>query len=46
MNDGQQLDEEKLKSAMKGGVANFVSLEKKEIPVPKAAYTLAVTGAT
>lgn len=46
MNDGHQLKAEKLQKEMDGGGASFVSLEKKEIPVPKSAYMLAVTGAT
>lgn len=46
MNDGHELDADKLKKAMSGGSVSFVSLEKKEIPEPKSAYTLAVTGST
>lgn len=46
MEDGYELSADKLKEVMSGGATSFVSLEKKDIPVPKAAYVLAVTGAT
>ena len=46
MKDGYELEVEKLKKAMNGGATSFVSLEKKDILVPQAAYVLAVTGAT
>lgn len=45
MNDGLKLDEVKLKAEFDKGPVTFVSLEEKDQAVPKAAYTLMVTGA-
>jgi hypothetical protein len=45
MEDGKKLDESKLKEAFAKGPVNFVSLEEKEMAVPKAAYMLQVSGA-
>lgn len=45
MKDGFKLDEAKLKTEFDKGPVSLVSLEEKEQPVPKAAYTLMVSGA-
>ena len=45
MNDGAKLDEAKLKEAFAKGPVSFVSLEEKDQAVPKAAYSLTVSGA-
>lgn len=45
MKDGHKLDEVKLKAEFDKGPVSFVSIEEKDQAVPKAAYTLMVTGA-
>lgn len=45
MKDGFKLDEAKLKAEFDKGPVTLVSLEEKEQAVPKAAYSLMVTGA-
>ncbi len=46
MEDGSSLSEAQVKSAIESKGMTFVSMEKAELTRPKAAYELAVTGAT
>lgn len=46
MEEGKELDEEKVKAGLKKNNMGFVSLEIVERPVPKAAYVLQASGTT
>ena len=46
MEDGASLDEGKVRSAIEGKRLQFISLEETTVKRPKAAYVLAVSGAT
>ena len=46
MEDGKELDEEKVKASLKKNNLAFVSLEVVERPVPKVAYVLQASGTT
>jgi hypothetical protein len=46
MDEGKSLDAERVKAAVEGRKLKFVSLEEVSVPRPRAAYVLAVSGAT
>ena len=46
MEPGKSLDSDKVKAAIEGKRLRFVSLTETTVPRPKAAYVLAVSGAT
>ena len=46
MEDGQSLDESKVKSALQANRMELESLEVKDVNLPKAAYVLQASGIT